>query len=45
MNKLCAIALLAIGLVPIAIDGDGTAFVMFSFIALPMFFSKKSWFE
>ena len=42
-NKLCAIALALGGLVPMMYDNDATAFVFVLFIAVPMFFSKKSW--
>lgn len=44
-NKLAAIGLLAAGSLGIIFEGDATALVLFSFIALPMFFSKESWFE
>lgn len=41
-NKICSIALLAIGgFTTILADGDGTALVFITFIAVPMFFSKK----
>jgi hypothetical protein len=42
-NKLCAIVLLIGGMLPILIDGDGTALLFFGCIAVPMFFAKKNW--
>lgn len=42
-NKVYAIVLLACGVVPMLIDGDGTAFVFFGFIAIPLFFAKENW--
>ena len=42
-NKLYAIAMMVASTVPIIYDNDATALVFMSFIAIPMFFSKKSW--
>ena len=42
-NKISAIALLLGGMIPVLIDGDGTALLFFSCIAIPMFFAKKNW--
>lgn len=43
-NKLGAIALILAGLVPCWLDNDATALVLFAMLAIPMFFSKESWF-
>ena len=42
-NKACAIALLALGMVPVYMERDATAFVLMACFALPMFFSKDNW--
>ena len=45
MNKLAAIFLVAVGSLPVFLDnGDASALVIFTMLAIPMFFSKKSWF-
>ena len=41
-NKLVAIVLVIAGLVPVFMDGDATAFVLFMFFAVPLFFSRKN---
>lgn len=45
MNKLCAIALLICGTVPVMIDGDGTFLLFAGIIAIYMFFAKDNWIE
>lgn len=42
-NKLSAIALILAGTVPVLLEGDGTALVFFSCIAIPLFFAKENW--
>lgn len=42
-NKVCALALLIAGMVPVWIDGDGTALIFFGCLAIPMFFAKENW--
>lgn len=42
-NKICAIAIIALGMVPIIIEGDATATVLLWMFAIPMFFARKSW--
>lgn len=42
-NKVCASLLILGGIVPILIEGDGTALAFFSFIAVPLFFAKENW--
>lgn len=42
-NKICSILLLGCGYVPVLIDHDGTALVVFACIAIPMFFAKENW--
>lgn len=42
-NKLYAIALLAIGAVPVIIIKDATLLILLAFIAVPMFFSNENW--
>lgn len=42
-NKITAIVLILGGMLPVALDGDGTALLFFGCIAIPMFFAKKNW--
>ena len=43
-NKLYAMALISTGIVAaIVAEGDITALVFFSFIAVPLFFAKENW--
>ena len=42
-NKLCAIALLFAGMLPVWLANDGTALILMLVIAIPLFFSKKNW--
>jgi len=42
-NKLCALLLIAAGLIVLALDGDGTALVVVAMIAVPLFFAKEDW--
>lgn len=42
-NKVCAIALILVGSVPVWLDGDGTALIVLSIFAIPMFFAKEDW--
>lgn len=42
-NKLAAIALVGVGIVPMLIDGDATVLVLMLIIGVPMFFAKESW--
>ena len=41
-NKLCAIALFIIGVVPVFIENDGTLMIITSCISIPLFFSRKN---
>jgi len=42
-NKLYALALILIGLVPILIERDGTFFILALMLGLPLFFAKENW--
>lgn len=42
-NKLYALVLILIGVVPILIDQDGTFFIFALMIGLPLFFAKENW--
>lgn len=42
-NKLYALLLIACTLPVMFMDGDATATVFVSFIAVPMFFAKEQW--
>lgn len=42
-NKLAAIALIGIGIIPCLIDHDATTLILFGCIAVPMFFAKDEW--
>ena len=42
-NKLYALILILIGLVPILIERDGTVFILTLMIGLPLFFAKENW--
>lgn len=44
-NKAYAIAMLAIGFVPVIIDNDATFLIIAGFIAIPMFFAKENWID
>lgn len=44
VNKIAAIILILAGIVPLIVDGDGTALIFILMIAVPMFFAKESWF-
>lgn len=41
-NKLCAILLVAMGIIAAEIDGDATGLIFLSCMALPLFFTKKN---
>lgn len=43
-NKLCALALLIAGWIPLKISGDGTALMILSFFAIGLFFARTDWF-
>lgn len=42
-NKLCAVALMACGSLPMIVDGDPTVLVIMGCIAVPLFFARKSY--
>ncbi len=42
-NKLCALILIALGVLPVVVDKDITALFFFSLFAVPMFFAKENW--
>ena len=42
-NKLCALVLILMGLVPILIERDCTLFIFALMIGLPLFFAKENW--
>lgn len=44
-NKLCALALVAVGAVPMIMDRDATAFVFMLIFGGCMFFSNEDWFD
>lgn len=44
-NKVIALAMIFIGMLPVFIDKDATALVFISFIAVPMFFARTNWIE
>ena len=44
-NKLCAIAMLLMGMLGVVIESDATALIFLALIALPMFFSREDWFN
>lgn len=43
-NKVYASLLILAGIVPTILVNDATALIFFGCFAVPMFFSKKSWF-
>ena len=43
VNKLIAVVLVAIGVVPVLLDQDATFLGFALIVAVPMFFSKRSW--
>jgi hypothetical protein len=42
-NKLYALSLILISLVPILIERDGTVFILALIFGLPLFFAKENW--
>lgn len=42
-QKLYALTMIAIGIVPVWLDGDATALVFVLFFAVPMLISSKRW--
>ena len=42
-NKVYGLILIAIGFVPVLIDGDYTALVLFGVIGLGLIFAKENW--
>lgn len=42
INKLCAVALLICGMIPMTIENDSTALLILSIFAVPLFFSSKN---
>lgn len=44
VNKIASILLILASLIPLIVDGDGTALIFILMIAVPMFFAKESWF-
>lgn len=44
MQKIVAFLLVALTIPVIVFDGDTTATVFMLFLAVPMFFSRESWF-
>lgn len=42
-NKLYALVLILIGVVPILIDQDGTFFIFALMFGVPLFFAKENW--
>lgn len=41
-NKICAVIMVAIGTVPVFLEGDGTCLVLFLLLGIPLFFSKEN---
>ena len=44
VNKIASILLILVSLIPLIVDGYGTALIFILMIAVPMFFAKESWF-
>ena len=44
-NKLTAIVLLIVGMVPIFLFKDGTVMLLFSLFAVPLLFAKENWMQ
>lgn len=44
-NKLCAITLLIVGLIPLLVYRDGTFLAFATVIGLPLFFAKDNWID
>lgn len=42
-NKIYALALMGLGWAALKLSNDATFLVMISFVAVPMFFSKREW--
>lgn len=41
-NKIYAIGLILLSMIPIYLEGEGTAFIMALLLAVPMFFSTRT---
>lgn len=44
-NKLSALVFLIVGIVPMWLYNDGTAFLLTSFFAVPLLFAKENWMQ
>lgn len=44
-NKLTAIVLLILGMVPVFLWQEGTVMLLFSFFAVPLLFAKENWMQ
>lgn len=44
-NKLCALTLLIVGVVPVLMDKDATVLVFSLLLGVPLFFAKENWIE
>ena len=44
-NKVCALALILIGLLTAVLTGDGTGFVFIAFFAIPLFLAMENWIQ
>lgn len=44
-NKITAIILVAFGMIGLMVDTDATFLALILFIAIPMFFSNRNWFD
>lgn len=44
-NKLCAVALILVGLFIVKLTGDGTALAFFIIIGIPLFFVNKNYID
>lgn len=42
-NKVCALLLLMVGVVPILIEGDASFLVFAACLGIPLFFAKRNW--
>ena len=41
-NKICSLVLILIGVVSVLLDGDATAFVLFTLLGVGLFFEKDN---
>lgn len=42
-NKICAVLMILLGLMPVFLIEDATALIILGCLSIPLFFAKKNW--